>query len=130
MVIFRLFFGPVPRTTAREMAWSQMGSGALLPGGGVGSLAVGGWLLHLAGMPTQQIVQRSSGLFFLTSAINVLALGAAGLLLLLGIAGGPHDVLRAGLPVIVAVGAIVLALGLPRVTRRVSGDACRRGLAG
>jgi hypothetical protein len=66
------------------MAWSQMGSGALLPGGGVGSLAVGGWLLHVAGMPTRQIVQRSSGLFFLTSAINVLTLAAAGLLLLLG----------------------------------------------
>jgi uncharacterized membrane protein YbhN (UPF0104 family) len=122
VVIFRHFFGPVPTTTARELAWSQMGSGALLPGGGVGSLAVGGWLLHLAGMPTKQIVQRSSGLFFLTSAINVLTLGAAGLLLFLGIAVGPHDVLRTGLPVIAAVGAIILALGLPRVMRRFTGD--------
>ncbi len=122
VVIFRHFFGPVPRTTARQLAWSQMGSGALLPGGGVGSLAVGGWLLHLAGMPTKQIVQRSSGLFFLTSAINVLTLGAAGLLLFAGIAVGPHDVLRTGLPVLVAAGAIILALGLPRVTRRFAGD--------
>jgi hypothetical protein len=56
--IFRLFFRPIPRSGAREMAWSQMGSGALLPGGGVGSLAVGGWLLHVAGMPTRQIVHR------------------------------------------------------------------------
>jgi uncharacterized membrane protein YbhN (UPF0104 family) len=122
VVIFRHFFGPIPRTTARELAWSEMGSGALLPGGGVGSLAVGGWLLHLAGMPTRQIVQRSSGLFFLTSAINVLALGAAGLLLLLGVADGPHDALRTGLPVIAAVGASALVLGLPRVTRRISSD--------
>jgi uncharacterized membrane protein YbhN (UPF0104 family) len=121
VVIFRLFFRPVPGSAAREMAWSQMGSGALLPGGGVGSLAVGGWLLHLAGMPTRQIVQRSSGLFFLTSAINVLTLGVAGLLLLLGIADGPHDVLRAGLPLATAVAAIVLGLGLANVTRRVSG---------
>ncbi len=97
-----------------------MGSGALLPGGGVGSLAVGGWLLHLAGMPTPQIVQRSSGLFFLTSAINVLTLALGGLLLLLGIAHGPHDALRAGLPVIAAVAAIAVVLGLPRVTRRLS----------
>src|SRR5438270_78757 len=96
VVIFRLFFRPVPTGIAREMAWSQMGSGALLPGGGVGSLAVGGWLLHLAGMSTQQIVRRSSGLFFLTSAINVFSLGGAGLLLALGIADGPHDILRAG----------------------------------
>jgi uncharacterized membrane protein YbhN (UPF0104 family) len=122
VVIFRLFFRPVPRTEARELAWTQMGSGALLPGGGVGSVAIGGWLLHLAGMATRQIVQRSSGLFFLTSAINVLALAAAGLLLALGIADGPHDVLRAGLPVVVGLGAIVLVLGLPRVTRRIAGE--------
>lgn len=121
VVIFRLFFAPIPAPVAREMAWSQMGSGALLPGGGVGSLAVGGWLLHLAGMPTRQIVQRSSGLFFLTSAINVIVLAAGGLVLLLGIGGGPHDVLRTGLPVAVAVGAVIVVLGLPRVMRRVSG---------
>jgi uncharacterized membrane protein YbhN (UPF0104 family) len=117
VVIFRLFFGPVPTTAARELAWTQMGAGALLPGGGVGSLAVGGWLLHLAGMPTTQIVQRSSGLFFLTSAINVLTLAAAGLLLMLGIADGPHDALRAGLPVIAAAAASVLVLALPRLAR-------------
>ncbi len=122
VIIFRLFFRPIPATAARELAWAQMGSGALLPGGGAGSLAVGGWLLHLAGMPTRQIVQRSSGLFFLTSAINVLTLAAAGLLLGLGIAVGPHDALRAGLPVIAAAGASALVLGLPRVMRRVSSE--------
>jgi uncharacterized membrane protein YbhN (UPF0104 family) len=121
VVIFRLFFEPIPAPVAREMAWSQMGSGALLPGGGVGSLAVGGWLLHLAGMPTRQILRRSSGLFFLTSAINVIVLGAGGLVLLLGIGAGPHDVLRTGLPVAAAIGAIIVVLGLPRVMHRVSG---------
>jgi len=121
VVIFRRFFDPVPATLAREMAWTQMGSGALLPGGGVGSLAVGGWLLHLAGMPTRQIVQRSSGLFFLTSAINVLTLATAGLLLWLGIAPGPHDALRAGLPVLAAA-ASVLVLAVPRLTRRLSSE--------
>jgi len=120
VVIFRLFFRPLPRTLARNMAWSQLGSGALLPGGGVGSLAVGGWLLHLAGMSAPQIVRRSSGLFFLTSAINVFTLAAAGLLLLLGITDGPHDMLRAGLPVTAALAAIILVLGLPNLTRRVS----------
>ena len=120
VVIFRLFFKPIPAPAAREMAWSQMGSGALLPGGGVGSLAVGGWLLHLAGMSTPQILRRSSGLFFLTSAINVIVLAAGGLVLLVGIGGGPHDVLRTGLPVAVAVAAVIVVLGLPRVMRRIS----------
>jgi uncharacterized membrane protein YbhN (UPF0104 family) len=120
VVIFRLFFAPVPAPTARRLAWSQMGSGALLPGGGIGSLAIGGWLLHLTGMPIRQIVQRSSGLFFLTSAVNVLTLAAGGLLLWLGIADGPHGVLPAGLPVIAGVGACGLALLLPPVARRIT----------
>jgi uncharacterized membrane protein YbhN (UPF0104 family) len=120
VIIFRLFFAPVPAAAARELAWSQMGSGAVLPGGGAGSLAVGGWLLHRAGMPTRQIVRRSSGLFFLTSAINVLTLVTAGVLLLLGLADGPHDALRTGLPVLAAVGASVVVLALPRVARGVS----------
>ncbi|HEY2161071.1 MAG TPA: lysylphosphatidylglycerol synthase transmembrane domain-containing protein [Solirubrobacteraceae bacterium] len=120
VVIFRLFFKEIPNPASRELAWTQMGSGALLPGGGVGSLAVGGWLLHLAGMPTRQILKRSSGLFFLTSAINVLTLIAASLLLLLGVMQGPGDLLRAGVPVLVAAGAVILVLGLPRITRSVA----------
>jgi uncharacterized membrane protein YbhN (UPF0104 family) len=121
VVIFRLFFSPIRAPIAREMAWSQMGSGALLPGGGVGSLAVGGWLLHLVGMPTRQILQRSSGLFFLTSAINVIVLAAGGLVLLVGVGGGPHDVVRAGLPVAAAVAAVIVVLGLPRAMHHFSG---------
>jgi uncharacterized membrane protein YbhN (UPF0104 family) len=120
VVIFRLFFRALPKGAARELAWSQMGSGALLPGGGIGSLAIGGWLLHLAGMPTRQIVRRSSGLFFLTSAINVLTLAGVGLLLLVGIADGPGDALRAGLPVLAGAGAVILVLSLPRLARSIA----------
>jgi uncharacterized membrane protein YbhN (UPF0104 family) len=126
VVVFRLFFEPVPKSAARELAWTQTGSGALLPGGGVGSLAVGGWLLHLAGMQTRQIVQRSSGLFFLTSAINVLTLAVAGLLLLFGIADGPHDALRAGVPVLVAAASVVV-LALPRLMRHIYSEHPRAG---
>lgn len=127
VAIFRLFFNPLPNRAAHQLAWAQMGSGALLPGGGVGALAVGGWLLHLAGMPTRKIVQRSSGLFFLTSAINVLTLAAAGVLLLVGVADGPHDALRAGLPVFAAGAAIALVLGVPRLARRISSEHPRVG---
>jgi uncharacterized membrane protein YbhN (UPF0104 family) len=118
VVIFRRFFGELPAGAARELAWTQMGSGALLPGGGVGSLAVGGWLLHLIGMPTGQILKRSSGLFFLTSAINVITLAAGGAILLTGLGHGPHDLLRGGLPILAAAGAVLLVLGAPMVARR------------
>lgn len=120
VVIFRMFFPGTAKRVGQELAWSQMGSGALLPGGGVGSLAIGGWLLHLIGMRTREIVQRSSGLFFLTSGMNAATLAVAGLVLLLGIGHGPHDLLRDGLPVIGAVLAALLVLGLPAATSRIS----------
>jgi uncharacterized membrane protein YbhN (UPF0104 family) len=122
VAIFGVFFPGLTKPTARNMAWAQMGSGALLPGGGAGSMAIGGWLLHQAGMPTREIVRRSSGLFFLTSAINVLVLALAGSVLLLGVGPGPHDVLRAGLPVLAAAAVTVLVLGVPRLTRQVSAE--------
>jgi uncharacterized membrane protein YbhN (UPF0104 family) len=118
VVIFRHFFERVPAVAAHQLAWAEMGSGALLPGGGIGGLALGGWLLHLAGMPARRIVERSSALFFLTSGINVLAVAGAGALLLVRIAPGPHDLLRAGLPVLVAVAAAVLVVAIPRLSRR------------
>jgi uncharacterized membrane protein YbhN (UPF0104 family) len=118
VVVFRHFFTGVPAQGARELAWTEMGSGALLPGGGVGSLAVGGWLLHLAGMPTRKIVRNSSGLFFLTSAVNVATLIAGGLLLASGVSAGRHDLLRAGLPILAGSLVFATVLAATRLGRR------------
>jgi uncharacterized membrane protein YbhN (UPF0104 family) len=112
VIIFRLFFDRVGGRDARALAWTEMASGALLPGGGAGGLAIGGWLMHLTGAPTRWIVRRSSGLFFLTSAVNSAAVIGAGLLLLAG-AAGPHDFARAGLPVLLAGAATLIVLALP-----------------
>jgi uncharacterized membrane protein YbhN (UPF0104 family) len=118
VVIFRRFFADLPSGLSRKVAWTEMGSGALLPGGGAGSLAVGGWLLHLAGMPVRQIVRRSSGLFFLTSAVNVAALITGSALL---IAAQPHvtdPLLLAGVPAGLALIALAAALALPALMDR------------
>ncbi len=40
-VVFRLFFDELPAGAACELAWAEQGAGALLPGGGVGAMAVG-----------------------------------------------------------------------------------------
>jgi uncharacterized membrane protein YbhN (UPF0104 family) len=118
VVVFRHFFAGVPARGARDLAWAEMGSGALLPGGGVGSLAVGGWLLHLAGMPTKRIVRNSSGLFFLTSAVNVAALIGAGLLLASGLSAGRHDLALVGVPILAGVLAVGTVLATARLRRR------------
>jgi len=118
VVIFRLFFDELPAGPARELAWTEEGSGALLPGGGVGALAIGGVLLRKAGMSTRSIIDRSSALFFLTSGVNVVALIAGGVLFATGGAGGSFDLLRAGLPIGGALVATLAVLAIPPVVVR------------
>ena len=118
VVVFRLFFDDLPAGNARELAWVEEGSGALLPGGGVGALAVGGWFMHKAGMSTRQIVERSSALFFLTSAVNIAALVGAGALLAGGLTSGPEGFVLAVVPVLVGLAAITAAMAVPTVGRR------------
>jgi uncharacterized membrane protein YbhN (UPF0104 family) len=110
VVVFRLFFPGLPGAGARRLAWVEEGSGALLPGGGVGALAVGGWLLRRGGMSTGEILRRSSGLFLLTSATSAAALVSAGLLLVTGAVSGPHDLLRTAVPALGAAAAAVAVL--------------------
>lgn len=118
VVIFRLFFDQVPAGAARELAWTQEGSGALLPGGGVGGLAIGGWLLHRAGMSKTSIIDRSSALFFLTSAVNVAALVGAGVALAVGGGSRPYDLLRTGIPIFGGLAATAAVLAIPHLIRR------------
>ena len=118
IVIFRLFFDEVPAGTARELAWAEEGSGALLPGGGIGALAVGGVLLRRTGMSTNTIIERSSALFFLTSAINVAALVGAGALLAARGAPGSDELLRAGIPIFGGLAATAGVLMTPMLLRR------------
>jgi uncharacterized membrane protein YbhN (UPF0104 family) len=118
VVIFRLFFDGLPRGSASELAWTEQGAGALLPGGGVGALAIGGWLLRRQGISTRQVIERSSALFFLTSAVNVAALVGAGGLLAVGVGAGPHDLLRTGVPILGGVAATAAVLTVSVVVRR------------
>ncbi|MGN6168526.1 MAG: hypothetical protein ACTHQQ_10200 [Solirubrobacteraceae bacterium] len=125
VVIFRRFFDELPRGTASELAWTEQGAGALLPGGGVGALAIGGWLLRRERISTRQVIERSSALFFLTSAVNVAALVGVSALLVVRVGAGPHDLLHAGVPILgglavtaaVLVGAVVMRRA-PRSGRR------------
>jgi uncharacterized membrane protein YbhN (UPF0104 family) len=129
-VIFRLFFDRLPAGLARELAWVETGCGALLRGGGVGGLAIGGWLLHDAGISQGSIVRRSSGLFFMTSAASVAAMVGAGVLVVCGALPGPGDLALTLGPVLVGVGAVLAVLAMPLVWRRSRGRAPQSGLPG
>ncbi|MEA2130560.1 MAG: hypothetical protein QOJ85_3451 [Solirubrobacteraceae bacterium] len=117
VVLFRLFFDRVAAPDGRALAWTSMASGALLPGGGIGGLAIGGWLMRLTGAPTDWIVRRSSGIFFLTSAVSGAAIIGAGVLVLGGSAG-PGDFARGGLPLLAVALLALLVVALPRAAPR------------
>ena len=120
-VIFRLFFNELPSGPARKLAWVEQGAGALLPGGGVGALAAGGWLLHQRGLSKRRIIECSSGLFFLTSAVNIVALVGAGALLATGLSAGPDDPLRSVAPIVGGILVMVAVLLVSILTRRSPG---------
>jgi uncharacterized membrane protein YbhN (UPF0104 family) len=118
VVIFRLFFDEVPAGAARELAWTEQGAGALLPGGGAGALAIGGWLLQRQGVGRRRVIERSSALFFLTSATNVVALVGAGGLLAADVVSGPHGMALTVIPAAAGFVAVTAVLLTALVLRR------------
>jgi uncharacterized membrane protein YbhN (UPF0104 family) len=116
VAMFRLFFDRGPTRELRRLAWTELASGALLPAGGAGGLAIGGWLMHLAGAPTRWVVRRSEGLFFLSGAVSAAALIGAGLALIAG-APGPHGFVRVALPTAIALLGTLTIAALPWILR-------------
>ena len=116
VVLFRLFFDRLAPRDARALAWTEMASGALLPGGGIGGLAIGAWLINLTGAPTRWIVRRSGGLFFLTTAVNAASLIIAGFLLAAGVPG-THAMMLTFLPAFLTTAAVLAGAAVPRILR-------------
>jgi len=116
VIVFRLFFDGLEPRDARALAWTAQGSGALLPGGGAGGLAIGGWLIALTGAPVRWIVRRSAGLFFLSAAVSSAALVAAGLALMAGASGSDNRATVVLPTVLVGVGLLLVA-ALPAILR-------------
>jgi len=123
VVAFLQVFERAPRRVGARVALSEEAFGAAVSLGGVGSLAVGAWLMVERGASGRRIAERSAVLFLYTSAINVITLILAGLGLFLGLPG-PSNPLLSIVPA--AVGAIVLVLFLllpryvDRIVRRVA----------
>lgn len=110
VLAFQGIFNDIPRRFAALVAAAEQAFGAVVPVGGAGGIAAGGWLLSRAGMPVRAIAQRSAVLFLLTSATNVVALVLAGAGVAAGLFAGPHDLALSILPA--GVGGAVLGLFL------------------
>jgi uncharacterized membrane protein YbhN (UPF0104 family) len=118
VVVFLQVFERAPVEVGSYVALSEEAFGAAVSLGGVGSLAVGGWLMVERGAPTRRIAERSAVLFLYTSAINVITLILAGLGLFLGLPG-PSNPLLSILPAAVGALVLILFLLLPRYVERI-----------
>jgi uncharacterized membrane protein YbhN (UPF0104 family) len=96
----------------QRVAWAQLGGGLVVPGGSLGGMGVGGWILHRFGMPTQQIAERQLNLSFLNTGMAMIALVVFGVGLAAGIFAGENNLLLTLLPAAIAAAAIAAAVML------------------
>jgi uncharacterized membrane protein YbhN (UPF0104 family) len=131
VVVFRRFFPEPAGAVSRRVAWIAMGAGAVLPGGNISSAAATGFLLRRHNIGNQRLLERCAALLCLLTAFGFLVNGLAGVLLLAGVPGGPHDLLHTGGPILVSVAVLSLAALLAIATRRTPEHAPRvvRGIA-
>jgi uncharacterized membrane protein YbhN (UPF0104 family) len=118
VLAFIQVFDRAPIRMGARIALSELAFGAAVSVGGVGSVAVGAWLLIDRGRDRKDVAERSAVLFLITSAINVLTLAAVGLLLFVGVLPGPRNWLLSLLPGLVGVATFVFFLALPPVMDR------------
>jgi len=100
------------------VAWTAMGAGAVLPGGNISSAAATGWLLRGHGISTRRLIERCAALLCLLTAFGFFVNGAAGVLLLIGVPGGPHDFRHTMGPIGVSLAVLGLATLAVLVARR------------
>jgi hypothetical protein len=120
VVAFLYVFDRAPIRFGARVALAELAFGAAVSVGGVGSIAVGAWLLVDRGAPPARVAERSVVLFLLTSAINVLTLAAAGLILFTGIVPGSTNALLSLVPGVAGVAVFVFFLILPRIVGRIA----------
>src|SRR2546421_362090 len=93
-----------------RVAWAQLGGGMVVPGGTLGSMGVGAWMLHRLGMPMDRVGERQFTLMFLNSGVDGLAIVFFGLGLAIGVFSGEDDLALTLLPAAVVAIGIALAL--------------------
>jgi uncharacterized membrane protein YbhN (UPF0104 family) len=118
VVVFRYFFPEPSRRDSRRVAWIALGTGAVLPGGFVTSVAATGLVMRGSGIGMRQVLARAAALLCLLVGVGFLANGVAGALLFAGVPDGPSDLSHTGIPILVSVGVLSGAALIVFVCRR------------
>ena len=120
ILAFLQVFERAPVRLGARVALSELAFNSAVSLGGVGSVAVGAWLLVERGADATRVAERSAVLFLLTTAVNVITLVLAGLLLWVGILPGNQNPWLSLVPAIVGIVGFAAVLALPRVMERVA----------
>jgi uncharacterized membrane protein YbhN (UPF0104 family) len=118
VIVFRYFFPEPSRRDRWRVAWIALGTGAVLPGGFVTSVAATGLLMRGTGMGMRQVLSRAAGLLCLLVGVGFLANGVAGGLLFAGVPDGPLDLSHTGIPILVSVAVLSTAALIVFLSRR------------
>ena len=102
------------RRIDQRVAWAQLGGGLVVPGGSLGGMGVGAWILHRFGMDPKEIAERQFNLSFLNTAVDALALIIFGVALATGILAGEGNLLLTLLPAALALIGVLAALAISR----------------
>jgi uncharacterized membrane protein YbhN (UPF0104 family) len=120
VVLFELVF-KMERGFSRRLALSELGVNSVVSVGGIGGIALGAWVLRTKGVAVDRIAKRSVVMFVLTSAVNVSAVGAIGLLMWIGVLPGSQNALLTLLPAAIAIAAILATLAAAALAGRLAG---------
>jgi uncharacterized membrane protein YbhN (UPF0104 family) len=121
------------RHIAAETAWSQLGGGMLVPGGTLGSIGVGAWMLQRLGVSMDGVARRQFTLMFLNTGVDAVAIIFFGVGLAIGVFGGESNLaltlLPAGLTAVALVVAVYVARHAEEFGRRLHGRRPKLGSA-
>jgi uncharacterized membrane protein YbhN (UPF0104 family) len=118
VVLFELVFGRLGKGLTSRLSLSELAVNSVVSVSGLAGIALGAWVLRSKGISVARIAKRSVLIFVLTSAVNVGAVIAIGVLMWLGLLPGSRNPLLTLLPAAVALASIVGTLSLATWARR------------
>jgi uncharacterized membrane protein YbhN (UPF0104 family) len=101
--------------TAQRIAWSELGTGSLVPASGAAGLALGAWALHEGGMSADRIARRSVAFFLIKSSVNFIAVAVLGTAMAIGLLHNGQPLWLTAGPAALAALAIAVVAALPHL---------------
>jgi uncharacterized membrane protein YbhN (UPF0104 family) len=129
VVLFKLVFGaPISWRRSVPAALRALGASTILPGGGLIGPTMGAWSTSTEKPSLSQLTRSTITFVILTNAPGAIVLATLGILLWLGLPGGPHQTALTILPAFFAVGLLTATWLAGRSSQRRGPPRPHRGL--